>query len=168
MFTIGPDALCPYSTHSWPLLCEPWRLQTVELLPAPWPEYGIDRGHPGGVWITSFPSGLSCPLLLWCGLPEDVWRSCTLWEEIHSITIFSIGFSCCIATQSITCKFTHVWAAHLWTAVSSTCWCILSSASATVRSWALPSQYFLWGHYPRWTSELQHLALMQHGSEHLQ
>ena len=40
--------------------------------------------------------------------------------------IFRLG-----ATQSVTCRFTGVWMALAWTAVSWTCLCISSSASAT-------------------------------------
>ena len=47
---------------------------------------------------------------------------------------FNIGSSCCAATQSITCKFTCMWVACPWTAVSSTCWGILSPTSATIGS----------------------------------
>ena len=72
--------------------------------------------------------------------PRRCLRSCTLWEEIHSITILSMGSSCCAATQSISCKFTWVLVALAWTAASSTWLYILSLALATIRSWgsALP------------------------------
>ena len=39
------------------------------------------------------------------------------------------------ATQSVTCRFTHVWTALAWIVVSQTCLCISSSASATTASW---------------------------------
>ena len=62
-------------------------------------------------------------IMLWS--PRRCLRSCTLWDEIHSIVILSMWCSFCAATQSITCKFTHMWVACTWTAVSSTCLCIL-------------------------------------------
>ena len=79
---------------------------------------------------------MAMPSLVLMWSPRKCLRSCTLWEEIHSMTILSMGSSCCSAIQSVTCKFTYVWAVHAWTAVSSTCWCVPLSASATVRSWA--------------------------------
>ena len=135
VFANGPDVPHSYDTCSWPPLYEPWGLQTAELLPALWPEYGGDRGYPDGVWISSPPLGWPFPLPSWHSLP--CLRSCTLWEEIHSIKTVSIGSSCCTATQSITCKFTYMWAVCTWMEVSSTCLCILLLASATVGSWVL-------------------------------
>ena len=132
MFAIGPDVPHPYGTPSWPPLYELWGWQMAELLPALQPEHGSDKGHPDGVWISSSP-------LTW----PSVWssrrclKSCTLWEEIHSITIVSIGSSCCTPTKSVTCKFMHVCAACAWTAVSSTYLCILSLSSVTNGSWPL-------------------------------
>ena len=49
---------------------------------------------------------------------------------------FEMGSSCCAAMQSVTCKLTYMWVALAWTSVSSTCSCILSSASCTAGSWA--------------------------------
>ena len=58
-----------------------WTLMECELLPLP------KDGHN----------------LFICGMvPWEMLRSCTLWEEIQSITILSMR-SICAATQSITC-----------------------------------------------------------------
>ena len=65
--------------------------------------------------------------------PSRWFRSCTFWSEIHSITILSIGSSCWVVTQSVTCRSMHA------AGVASVSWtglCISSSALATSRSWA--------------------------------
>ena len=53
VFAVDPDVQHPYGTRSWPPLCELWGLWTASLLPALWPEYGGNRGHPGGAWVSS-------------------------------------------------------------------------------------------------------------------
>ena len=75
--------------------------------------------------------------LFHCGVvPRRCLRSCTVWKEINSIKILSRASSCYTVTQSATCKFTCMWVAHAWAALSSTCLCILSLVSATIGSWA--------------------------------
>ena len=66
--------------------------------------------------------------------PSRCFISCTLQVKIHSIKILSMGYSSGAATQSITCKFTHVWTALTW--IAATCLCILSLACATAGSCA--------------------------------
>ena len=135
-FAVGLNVLCPYGTHSWLPFHEPWGLQTAQLLPALQPEYGSGKGHPW--WSVNFFLSLrmAMPSSVMVWSPRRCLRFCTLWEEIHSMTILSMGSSCCTAIQSVTCKFTCVWVACAWTAVSFTCWCIPLSASATIESWA--------------------------------
>ena len=85
-------------------------------------------------FFLSLRMAMPSSIVVWS--PRRCLRSCNLWETIHSITILSMGSSCCAAIQSITCKFIWVWLALAWTVASLTCLCILLLALATIRLWA--------------------------------
>ena len=78
----------------------------------------------------------SFSFLVFAPPPSRCFRSCTFQLEIHLIMVLSIGSSCLVVTQSVTCKFTLAWVALARIAVSPTYLCISSSASFTARSWA--------------------------------
>ena len=81
----------PFMATSW--LYELWGLQTTELLPSLFPGYGGDRGHPDRSmnFFLSLRMAMPSSVVVWS--PRRCFRSCTLWEEIHSITILSMGSS---------------------------------------------------------------------------
>ena len=80
---------------------------------------GYGRGPLGGAsnyfcsWRIAFSSSV------FMSSPSRCFRSCTFQLEIHSIMILSIGSSCLVATQSVTCRFTHAWVALSRTSIFS-------------------------------------------------
>ena len=79
---------------------------------------------------------MAIPSSVCASSPKRYFRSCTFWLEIQSIMVLSIVCSHWVATQSGTCRFTCIWVALAWTAVSQTCLCTSSSVTATTGSWA--------------------------------
>ena len=55
VFATDPGAQHPHGIHSWLLLCELWGIWSTLFLPALQLEYGSDREHLGGMWISSNP-----------------------------------------------------------------------------------------------------------------
>ena len=100
-------------------------------------------------------------------VPQEMFEILSLMGENPLHHNFEYGIFFCATTQSITCMLMCMWVTCAWTAVSSTCLCILSLASATVGSWASALPVVPMVTSPGWPSQLLHSALTQHCSEHL-
>ena len=122
----------PMSSHSLLMMLlskvAPWSLRSLASAPK--------------IKIYPCHRNLANVFTIWLGVTKDqnihyvwgsVWFHCHL--NVHGIHMKQLqrrGDQ--NSLQGITCTFTCVWVEHPWTAVSSTCWCILSSALATIGS----------------------------------
>ena len=85
--------------------------QTAEPFLTCQPVCGNGRGLLGKASAFICPWRIVFPSLVFVPSPSRCFRSCTFWLEIHLITVLSIGYSYWMVTQSVTCRFTHAWAA---------------------------------------------------------